>query len=208
MDKKSLFTLSSNKIANQANFKIIILSQLYQNNDKFINTFLESETDKKIEEINKFCILSNREEYQLDLIYPLIQDYNLSYATQDILSNYLLVACYSFYEKAFKEILAQTDKLSTNQLYNCYKEKYTKELLKSQFSIDFELLQDSAKINELLYFNNDIKHKGLVGKKLASVNDNLIVGNPFTNTYKDFRRLMGAPISLLEDLVCKIKPQL
>jgi len=90
----------SNNIAIKANFKITILLQLYQNNDKFINYHLVNDTDQRIENISNSDL---SDENQFDFIQSICDYYRLSSETQDILSNYLLVACYSLFEKAFKK---------------------------------------------------------------------------------------------------------
>jgi hypothetical protein len=120
----------------------------------------------------------------------------------------MLVASFSFYEKAFKKLLDLTGNLTAAQLSNCYKKKEAKSLLKSKFNIEYELLTDYKKIEELRCLNNDIKHNGLVGSELAAANTKWTLGQPIANTYDDFKRLIDGPKNLLRDLASKIEPQL
>lgn len=207
-DTKTRFKIYSLTVADQANIQINSLDVLYLNNNSFIENFLKDETDKQLAEINKLDI-SKIPEDELRLLLQSISDYyGLSHETKDILSNYMLVASFSFYEKAFKKLLDLTGKLTVAQLSNCYKKKDAKNLLKSKFNIDYELLTDYQKIEELRCLNNDIKHNGLVGNELAAANTKWTLGQPIANTYDDFKRLMDGPKNLLRDLASKIEPQL
>jgi hypothetical protein len=207
-DTKTRFKIYSLTLADQANIQINSLDVLYLNNNSFIENFLKDETDKQLAEINKLDISKIPEEELRPLLQSISDYYGLSHETKDILSNYMLVASFSFYEKAFKKLLDLTGNLTTAQLSNCYKKKEAKNLLKSKFNIDYELLTDYKKIEELRCLNNDIKHNGLVGSELAAANTKWTLGQPIANTYDDFKRLMDGPKNLLRDLASKIEPQL
>lgn len=207
-DTKTMFKIYSLTVADQANIQINSLDVLYLNNNSFIENFLKDETDKQLAEINKLDISKIPEDELKPLLQSISDYYGLSHETKDILSNYMLVASFSFYEKAFKKLLDLTGKLTAAQLSNCYKKKDAKNLLKSKFNIDYELLTDYQKIEELRCLNNDIKHNGLVGNELAAANTKWTLGQPIANTYDDFKRLMDGPKNLLRDLASKIEPQL
>jgi hypothetical protein len=207
-DTKTRFKIYSLTVADQANIQINSLDVLYLNNNSFIENFLKDETDKQLAEINKLDISKIPEEELRPLLQSISDYYGLSHETKDILSNYMLVASFSFYEKAFKKLLDLTGNLTAAQLSNCYKKKEAKNLLKSKFNIDYELLTDDKKIEELRCLNNDIKHNGLVGSELAAANTKWTLGQPIANTYDDFKRLMDGPKNLLRDLASKIEPQL
>jgi hypothetical protein len=207
-DTKTRFKVLSLTIADQANIQINSLDVLYQNNNSFIENYLKGETDKQVAEINKLDITKIPEAELKELLQSVSDYYGLSHETQDILSNYMLVASFSFYEKAFKKLLGLTGKLTDAELSSCYKKKEAKRLLKSKFNIDYELLTDYAKIEELRCLNNDIKHNGLAGSELVAANSKWTLDQPITNTYDDFKRLMDGPRNLLRDLAIKIEPQL
>lgn len=207
-DTKTRFKIYSLTVADQANIQINSLDVLYLNNNSFIENFLKDETDKQLAEINKLDISKIPEDELRTLLQSISDYYGLSHETKDILSNYMLVASFSFYEKAFKKLLDLTGNLTAAQLSNCYKKKEAKSLLKSKFNIDYELLTDYKKIEELRCLNNDIKHNGLVGSELAAANTKWTLGQPIANTYDDFKRLMDGPKNLLRDLASKIEPQL
>ncbi|MCX6285630.1 MAG: hypothetical protein NTY96_00770 [Bacteroidetes bacterium] len=207
-DTKTRFHIYSLTIADQANIQINSLDVLYQNNNSFIENYLKAETDKQVAEINKLDISKIPEDELKELLQSISDYYGLSHETQDILSNYMLVATFSFYEKSFKKLLDLTGKLNDTELSSCYRKKEAKKLLKNKFNIDYELLTDYPKIEELRCLNNDIKHNGLVGNELATVNPKWFLDKPITNTYDDFKRLMDGPRNLLRDLANKIEPQL
>jgi len=208
LDTKTRFKILAVTIADKANIQINSLDVLYQNNNSFIENYLKDETDKQVANINKLDI-SQIPEVELKQILQSVSDhYGLSYETKDILSNYMLVASFSFYEKAIKKLLSLTGKLTDTELSSCYKKKEAKQLLKSKFKIDYKLLTDFTKIEELRCLNNDIKHNGLAGIELITVNSKWTLNQPITNTYDDFKRLMDGPRNLLRDLANKIEPQL
>jgi hypothetical protein len=207
-DTKTRFKIYSLTVADQANIQINSLDVLYLNNNSFIENFLKDETDKQLAEINKLDISKIPEDELRTLLQSISDYYGLSHETKDILSNYMLVASFSFYEKAFKKLLDLTGNLTAAQLSNCYKKKEAKSLLKSKFNIEYELLTDYKKIEELRCLNNDIKHNGLVGSELAAANTKWTLGQPIANTYDDFKRLIDGPKNLLRDLASKIEPQL
>ena len=131
-DTKTRFKIYSLTIADQANIQINSLDVLYQNNNSFIENYLKDETDKQVAEINKLDISKIPEIELKDLLQSISDYYGLSHETKDILSNYMLVASFSFYEKAFKKLLGLTGKLSDAELSSCYKKKEAKKLLKNK----------------------------------------------------------------------------
>lgn len=207
-DTKTRFKIYSLTIADQANIQINSLDVLYQNNNSFIENYLKDETDKQVAEINKLEISKIPEAELKELLQSISDYYGLSHETKDILSNYMIVASFSFYEKAFKKLLGLTGKLTDAELSSCYKKKEAKKLLKNKFNIDYELLTDYVKIEELRCLNNDIKHNGLACSELVAANSKWTLNQPITNTYNDFKRLMEGPRNLLRDLAGKIEPQL
>jgi hypothetical protein len=116
----------------------------------------------------------------------------------------MIVATYSFYEKAFKKLLSLTNKLTTKQLDSCYKKSEAKKNLKNKFNIDYEKLADYKKIEELRCLNNAIKHNGTVGKELHNANAKWKLNTHIENTYDEFKRLQVAPTNLLTDLRTKL----
>ena len=201
---KTRFKILSLIITDQTNIKINSLDVLYQNNNSFIENYLKLETEKQVEKINKLDILNIPEAELSELLQSVGDYYGHSHETKDILSNYILVASFSFYEKAFKKILGLTGRLTNAELSSCYKKKEAKSLLKSKFNIDYELLIDYSKIEELRCLNNDIKHNGIVCHELVAANSKWTLDQSISNTYDDFRRLMDGPGNLLGDVINEI----
>lgn len=207
-DTKTKFIILSSTVADQANSQIVSLDVLYNNNNSFIENHLKRETDKQVAEINKLDLSKIPEEELSELLQSVSNYYGLSHETKEVLSNYMLVATFSFYEKAFKKLLGLTARLTEAELSSCYKKKEAKKLLKNKFNIDYELLADYIKIEELRCLNNDIKHNGLAGSELVAANSKWTLDQSIENTYADFQRLMDGPKNLLRDLATKIEPQL
>ncbi len=205
---KSRFKIYSLVWEDKANIQINALAVLYKNSGTFNDDYLKKETEKLTEEINKRVISTIPEEELKELLQSISDYYGLSLESQNILSNYMIVAAFSFYEKSFKKILELTGKFTEEELASCYKKKEAVKLLKQKFNIEYKKLTDYAKIEELRCLNNDIKHNGMVGRELASANSKWVVGTPITNTSADFSRLMDGPKNLLRDLSNKIEPQL
>ncbi len=209
-DVKTRFGIYALVYADKANIQINALNVLYQNNKTFNAEYLKGETDKKVEEINKIGV-SNIPEEELHELLQIINDYyGLSHETENILSNYMIVASFSFYEKKLKEILELSGKFTKSELKNCFKKDQIIKLLKQKFSIDYSALADYDKIEELRCLNNVIKHSdsGLVDANLSLANPKWVIDERIENTYDDFIRLMSAPRNLLYDLSNKIKIQL
>lgn len=207
-DTKTRFKIFALTIADKANIQINSLDVLYQNNNSFIENYLKGETDKQIAKINNLGIYKIPEVELKEILHSVSDYYGLSHETKDILSNYMLVASFSFYEKAIKNLLSITGKLTDTELSSCYKKNKAQKLLKSKFNIDYELLTDYTKIEELRCLNNDIKHNRLVGSELVTANSKWTLNHPITNTYDDFKRLKDGPRNLLRDVANKIEPQL
>lgn len=137
-DTKMRFKILSLTIADQANMQVKSLDFLYQNYNSFIENYLKVETDKQVAEINNLDFSKIPEAELKELLHSVSTYYGLSHETQNILSNYMLVASFSFYEKAIKKLLGLTGKLTDTELSSCYKKNAAKGLLKSKFNVDYE----------------------------------------------------------------------
>ena len=211
-DLKTKFRVFSLTAADKASIQIHSLQVLYQNNNKFIEDYLKKETEGKVEEINRIINdFTNVPDDEIkELLQPINDYYGLSHETKDLLSNYMIVASFSLYEKAIKRIMELTGRFSPAQLRSCYKKDSVVKLLKDEFSIDYNTLMDVDIIEELRCLNNDIKHSdtGTVTPPLAATNAKWVVDEPILNTYDDFVRLMEGPRNFLRDLASKIEPKL
>ena len=208
LDTKTKFRIYSPTIADQANIQIKSFDVLYQNNISFIENYLKVETGKQIAVINKTGFTNIPVSELHEALNSINDYYGLSHETIDILSNYMVVASFSFYEKAFKKLLELTGEFTVPELSSLYKIREAKKLLKEKFNIAYRFLTDCAKVEELRCLNNDIKHNGRVSKKLVAANQKWTFGQSIPNTYDDFKRLMDGPRNLLLDLARKIGPRL
>lgn len=208
MNDKTRFNIYSPVIANQVGLKISTLNILYNNNEAFVLEYLEKETQKEVDKINERGVKNIPEEELLNLTRSISDYYGLSHETKNVLSHYMIVAAFSFYEKGLKKILSLTNKLTPAELNNCYKKKELEQLLISKFSTTYSTLIDFGSIEELRCMNNAIKHDGTVGNELVLSNGKWILGQEIGNTYDDFLRLKESPLNLLRDLIEKIEPHL
>jgi hypothetical protein len=110
--------------------QIASLEYLYNNYDSFVKNYLEGEVQKKVDKINKIGVTNYTEEQLSDFRHGLNHYFGLSIEAKDTLSNYMMVATFSFYEKTIKKLLSLTNKLTTTQLNSCYKNSEIKKLLK------------------------------------------------------------------------------
>jgi hypothetical protein len=206
MDNKTAFKIYSLVTADQVAIKISTLDVLYQNNDTFVLNHLQSETQKEVDKLNQRGVENIPEEELLELTRSISDYYGLSHETKEVLSHYMIVATFSFYEKGLKKLLSLTKQLTPQELRNCYRKDQLTQLLTNKFSITYSTLSDYAKIEELRCLNNDIKHNGVVGNELVSSNGKWILDQDIENTHSDFERLKEGPRNLLADLAAKIEP--
>jgi uncharacterized coiled-coil protein SlyX len=198
INEKKLFEIYFSTTFFSAYKQIASFDQLYKNYDLFLNEHLDDDIQKEVNKINNSGVEKFTDEEVKSLTDDLSQHYGLSFQAKELLTNYMIVATWSIYEKASKQLLALTEKLTPNQIDNCYKKTEVIKLLKAKFNIDFTLLVNYQEIEELRCLNNAIKHKGLVSKELNNANSKWIINSPIGNTYNDFLRLMNAPYKLYD----------
>jgi len=208
MDDKTTFRIYSLATADQVAIKISTLEVLYQNNETFIVDHLKAETQKEVDKINQHGVENFTEEELTKLTHSIGDYYGLSHETKEVLSHYMIVATFSFYERGLKKLLSLINKLTPQELRSCYKKDKLIQLLNDKFSITYSTLIDYNKIEELRCLNNDVKHNGTVGNELAAANSKWTFDDEIRNTYDDFERLKEAPRNLLTDLAAKIEPHL
>jgi hypothetical protein len=206
MDNKTTFKIYSLVTADQVAIKISTLDVLYQNNDTFVLNHLQTETQKEVDKLNQRGVENIPEEELLELTRSISDYYGLSHETKEVLSHYMIVATFSFYEKGLKKLLSLTNQVTPQELRNCYRKDQLTQLLTNKFSITYSALTDYAKIEELRCLNNDIKHNGVVGNELVSANSKWTLDQDIENTHSDFERLKDGPRNLLADLAAKIEP--
>ena len=205
-ENKTRFNVYSLVTADQVGIKISSLDVLYQNNENFIENYLQQETQKEVDKLNKRDV-STIPEDQLHALTQSISDYfGLSHETKEVLSHYMIVAAFSFYEKGLRKLLSLTNMLTDQQLRSCYKKDKLTQLLAKKFSISYSSLVDYDKIEELRCLNNDVKHNGVESNKLVVANSKWTLNQEIENTHDDFERLKAAPGNLLRDLATKLEP--
>ena len=205
LDGKMRFKMMSSTAVSVAQIKIAAQDVLYQNTDKFIEAYLKGEIDSEVAEFNKKDVSAVPED-ELKTFTDELKDYfSLSHAAKEELSQYMLVAAYSAYERGLKKILELTGKLTTEEIRSCFRKKDAVKLLKDKFGIVYADMADNTLIEELRCLNNDIKHNGAVGIELAAANPKWTRYAALGNTYSDFQRLCNAPRNFLGDLAAKIE---
>jgi len=205
ISKQKFFKIYSLVAADQMAMKISTLEVLYNNNEKFVSEYLQAETQKEVDKINERGVENIPEDDLHELTTSINNYYGLTHETQEVLSHYMVVATFSFYEKALKKVLQLTDKLTAQELKNCYKKDSLTKTLRDRFSISYSDLPCSNGIEELRCLNNDIKHNGIVGSELAAANAKWILDAEIDNTYIDFTRLKEDPRNLLYALSAQLE---
>jgi len=200
------FEIYAPVVVEKVRTQIHTLDILYKNNEIYISDNLEKEAQKMIDDYNgKFPIKTTDDEEEAWEFSQYVNDFfGKSLETKNVLSQYMIVASYSFYEKGIKKILSLTQKFTDKELQNCYREKELKKTLKNKFSIDYTTLQKHQDIEELRCLNNSIKHNETVNEELSNKNVKWEKGQLIENIYEDFNRLKDTPIDFLSDLISKI----
>lgn len=204
MKNNRIARISSNMLIITIEQKISSLNTLYENT----NSYLEAEKNNFSKEID-----DTFEDFSPDEISEISQEVGENYSfllynsteLKKIQSHFILVAMYSFYEKAIKNLIMlleefSSKKLNKEDIKECYKSENLENLLKNKFLIEVKSLDDYNKINELRCINNCIKHDGIVDNKLQGVNGKWKIDEEFDDLYSDFIRLKDAPFNFLQDL--------
>jgi len=207
-NSKTRFNIYSLVTADQVGIQIASLDVLYHNNETFIDHYLQQETQKEVDKINERDISTIPEDELHTLTRAVSDYYGLSHETKEVLSHYMIVATYSFYEKALKKMLSLTNQFTSGELRNCHKKVRIVQLLQQKFSIDYATLIDNDRIEELRCLNNDIKHNGVAGTELVAANNQWTLNQPLENTKAAFDRLKDAPRNMLLNLAQKVEPHM
>ncbi len=205
---KTKFKIFSSASASMVQSKIAAQNILYLNTNKFVDEHLKNEIKKEVDEFNKKDLSLVPDVELREFTADLSDYYGLSHDTTEAVSHYMVVASYSAYEKGLKQILKLSGKLNDAELRSCFRIVNVIQLLSSKFGIAYSSLADHDKIEEIRCLNNDIKHNGIVGIELPSINNKWVQGGIITNTYVDFERLCDGPYNLLNDLSNKIEASL
>ena len=204
MDNKTKFNLFSFTTISLVDKKIAAQSVLYSNTEKYIKDHLEDEINKEVEEFNKKDLSLIPPSELKDFTNGLSDYYGLTHETKMAVSNYMIVATFSEYEKGLKKILSLSGKLTEQELKSCFRVAKIVEHIQNKFGVNYSDLDGADQIEELRCLNNSIKHNGIVGDQLVTSNPKWVKGQNLENTYDDFLRLKSAPINTLKDLSNKI----
>lgn len=208
LTKKESFNVLSNSLINETAIRMISLRIMYDNNKRFISDQLPREIQREVDGLNQQNTSQISEENLMMFTQTLSHYYGLSQETENVLSNFLIVAAFSFFEKGLKKLLELTNMLTDKELRACYKKNDAIKICSDKFGIDYKSLTGFTLVEELRCLNNDIKHSGYVGQELVSANSKWGLSNLIGNTYDDFIRLNEGPQNLLEDLKNGIEPHL
>jgi len=166
-----LFRARAENELRKLTIKTQTLEAIYMNNQIFIDNHLQKEKEQLL---NNYNLNSNDIAFdprvEESAIIIALNNYEIvSIESREILSQYLIVACYSFFEKSVKSILELTGEVNSNSLKYIYKKvNLTKEL--KRLGIDYTQLSEYQNVEELRCLNNSIKHSGVVGKELEQIN--------------------------------------
>lgn len=203
--KKDKFLFLANANVGMLSLKSYTLHIMYENNQVFLDTYIKDKIENDLAEIKKL-----EDEYDpetIDIFYEDIGDYeHFSKESSLLLSHYMMVALYSYYEITLKNILKLTNKLSSEELESLYLFSNVKKILKGKFGIKYD---DKSNINfllldELRLINNCVKHGGYVGDKLHSANPRWIIGSEFPDLAAHFIKFEHVPSLFLKDIITKI----
>jgi len=203
-DKSTKFWSNSHAELSNVNSKLDALDILYQNCMTFNDMYFKAELKKRSITFNK--VLSERNsKFKDDDLLIMESDYEM--ATNEsltILSNFIVVASYSYYEQGLKNIMRFSGLFNKSKIEDCYRnEVFLSIFNKEEYIKNIVDRSDYKKVNELRFLNNAIKHNGIVDKKLHSTNPKWITKESIKNTYDDFSRLKDGICELLSEIISK-----
>jgi hypothetical protein len=205
-DNKTLFWSYSCSTLTNLDLNINALDILYQNTLSFQNTYFKNELKKRAF-IFRRELLERNSKFKQDELRHMKGDYEQ--ATNEsltILSNFIIVATYSFYEQGLKTIMRNSKIFNETQIKNCFKNENILTLFnKKEFIENMKDNDDYKKVNEIRCLNNVIKHNGIVDDYLHEANPKWTKNEIVKNTYEDFLRLKDGVSDFLSELISKIR---
>lgn len=204
--KRVIFwSISCGTITN-VDLRINALHVLYQNNLAFNSRYFKNELKKRANDFRKESINRNSQFKQDELKYMKDDFENATNESLQILSNFIIVAAYSFYEMGLKRIMCHSKFFTKPEIKSCFKNENILELFKNKGIINnMKDIDNYKKINELRCLNNAIKHNGIVDKWLNEANNRWIEGTEIENTHNDFLRLKNGISEFLIEIMTKIE---
>lgn len=204
--KKVVFKLSSDAHIIGLVFNVNILNTLYHNNNLFINMLNENREEKLInffikqreeikkqderEEINKFLV-----QYEIN-----------TNESRIILSHFIIVALYSYYERSLKSMLLKNNLCSKKECKRMYRYDYLKIFFKETLKFNYDVPGDEQflLLEELRCLNNCIKHSGFVNDELHKANKIWKIDQEIDDLYNEVPKFIEVPCKYLKIIVDKI----
>ncbi len=203
-NQRTMFWSNACATLSNVNLKLDALDILYQNSLTFHDIYFKGELKKRSIAFKKELSQRNS-QFKEDELLIMESDYEM--ATSDsltILSNFIIVASYSYFEKALKDVMQSSGQFKESEIKNCgKKDGFLKVYKHEKYIKDIEERPDYIKINELRILNNEIKHNGIVGIELHNSNPKWILKEHINNTYEDFLRLKDGVCDLLSEIISK-----
>lgn len=199
-----MFWSNSCAILSNLNLKLEALDILYQNSLTFNKIYLQDELEKRSAAFYKELSERNS-QFKEDELLIMVNDYEM--ASRDslaILSNFIVVASYSYFEQGLKDVMTCSCIFKKSEIENCGKKDSILNLFNNErFIKGINERHDFIKIKELRTLNNDIKHNGIVDIELHDSNPKWILKEKIKNTYEDFLRLKDGACDLLSEIISK-----
>lgn len=209
-DRKILFRTHSYSTITNVDFNINALDVLYKNAECFRLKYFKKELNNRVTTFKK-KLYKRINEFERDELKHIKDDFEMgTNESLIILSNFIIVATYSYYEKGLKKIMQHSNTKESkmfedDEIENCYNFKNFKKLFKDKGIIEnIKKLDDYVKVNELKCLNNVIKHKGIVDPKLKNANPKWKMNSNINNTYEDFLRLKDSVSDFLTEIISNI----
>jgi hypothetical protein len=184
-----------------------ILNTLYLNNILFIENHNLTRDDKLLD------IYINRKEKLLG--FEDVDDFNSFYAqydyntneTHEVLSHFVVVALYSYYERTWKNMLIKTGVCTKEEYKKFYIYENFKKLFINKFGFDYDDWDDEdfRLLEEIRCLSNCIKHSGNVSEELSKVNPYWVVGEQIKDVpHKFIEEFVNVPFAYIKKVVEKI----
>jgi hypothetical protein len=203
---KSYFKLSSDAHLTGLGINSNVLSTIFYN----YNLFLNIHSENREENLIKLFIEKGKENLnskQWEELRTFSAQYEVNTdGSKLILSHFLFVALYSFYERALKDTLLKTNLCTLDEYKKMYRHKYLQDFFSDKFNFNYEDWNNDIfnLLEELRCINNCIKHSGFVNKELHKTNKKWLIGDEIKDLSMDFQRFINVPYKYFNILIEKI----
>lgn len=183
------------------------LNTLYLNNQAFISDY-NNNKDEKLLRIFMDMHEEMKDPEYAETFRNMLVTYSVNTNESHIvLSHFVVVALYSYYERGLKNLLSQTGLCTKEEAKSFYKYGNFKQFFSKKFGMEYEDRTDEnfLLLEEIRCINNCIKHSGIVSEDLHSINNKWVEGEEIEDIPDEYiSKFVNAPYNYLNSMKDKI----